>query len=497
MNKKLKVLLLYPNVPLLNPPPVSIGTLAALLKREGVEVKVFDTTFYRTQESISDKAKEENLQVRPFSFDESKLPVRNTSLKDDLRILVKDYNPDLVGMSVLEGTWKIGVRLLDSIADIDAPVVVGGVFATFAPEIVFEHPAVTAVCVGEGEGTIVEFCQRLKEGGGYSDIDNLWVRDGEGAIIENPIRKVVDINRLPVPDYSVFDVARLLRPMAGYVYRTIPIETIRGCPYKCTFCNSPTTAGLYRNAKAGTFFRKKSMDRIKEELGSLIQLWDAEYVYFLSDSFLAISDAEFDRFVDIYGEFKLPFWIQSRVEHITPNRAKKLKEVGCHRMSMGLEHGNYAFRHKVLGKKFKNSEMIEASMILADVGIPLTVNNIIGFPDETRKLIFDTIELNRQIAFDTTNAHVFTPFHGTPLHEYCVKRGYINMSDTVGCVTVDTPLDMPQLSKEEIAGLRKTFALYARMPKKYWPEIKRAEKNDDKGTAVFKKLREEYIKKFF
>lgn len=496
MKKRLKVLLLYPNVPLLNPPPVSIGTFAALLKAEGVEVRVFDTTFYHTQEITSDKSKEENLQVRPFSFDEGKLPLKNTSLRDDLRLFAEDYQPDLVGMSVLEGTWMTGVELLDSIADMNFPVLVGGVFATFAPEIVFGHPAVTAVCIGEGEGAIIELCQRLKEGKNYTDIDNLWVRDSDGTLIKNPIRKVVDINRLPIPDYSVFDVARLLRPMAGHVYRTIPIETIRGCPYRCTFCNSPTTAKLYRNAKAGTFFRKKSMDRIKEELRYLIKLWDAEYVYFLSDSFLAISDVEFDRFVDIYSEFKLPFWIQSRVEHITSYRAKKLREIGCHRMSIGLEHGNDEFRHKVLEKKFKNSEMIEATMILADAGIPVSVNNIIGFPDETRELVFDTIELNRQISFDTTNAYAFTPFHGTPLHEYCVKKGYINMSDIVGCLTIDTPLDMPQLSKKEIEGLRKTFALYARMPKKYWPEIKKAEKNDDEGKTIFKKLREKYIEKY-
>jgi len=43
-----------------------------------------------------------------------------------------------------------------------------------------------------------------------------------------------------------------------------------------------------------------------------------------------------------------------------------------------------------------NKKMIEASEILAEVKIPLTVNNIIGFPYETRDLVFDTIELNRQ-----------------------------------------------------------------------------------------------------
>jgi len=63
MARSLKVLFLYPNVPLQNPPPVSIGILSALLRAEGVEVKVFDTTFYHTAEISSDKAKEKSLQV--------------------------------------------------------------------------------------------------------------------------------------------------------------------------------------------------------------------------------------------------------------------------------------------------------------------------------------------------------------------------------------------------------------------------------------------------
>ena len=93
---------------------------------------------------------------------------------------------------------------------------------------------------------------------------------------------------------------------------------------------------------------------------------------------------------------------------------------------------------KVLKKSYQNEQMIKVSEYLKKAGIPLSINNIIGFPDETRELIFDTIELNRQMNFDTTNAYAFTPFHGTALYDYCLKKGYIEPDALAGCLTKDT-----------------------------------------------------------
>jgi radical SAM superfamily enzyme YgiQ (UPF0313 family) len=254
---------------------------------------------------------------------------------------------------------------------------------------------------------------------------------------------------------------------------------------------------FYQSSGAGKFFRKKNLEVIQAELRHLVEKWDAEYVYFLSDTFLVMPDKEFDKFIDIYSEFKLPFWIQSRAEDVTKAQMVKLKEVGCHRMSIGLEHGNEDFRHRLLKKKYKNKQIIRAAEILHELDIPLSINNIIGFPDETRELVFDTIELNRQLKFDTTNAYAFTPFHGTPLHQLCVDRGWRTQEEVLGLTTIDVPLDMPGLSRKEIEGLRKTFALYARLPKEYWPKIKEAEKDDEEGRKIFKELSEIYIERYF
>jgi pyruvate-formate lyase-activating enzyme len=495
--KSFKVLFLYPNGKLLNPPPISIGIFTALLKQNGFEADLFDTTLYSDKKDrSSDDAKQENLQVRPFDYGERGIKLKESSIEDDLVKKVQEFKPDLITVSILECTYPMSLRLIKVLERFKIPILAGGVFATFAPEIVLANKNITMVCRGEGEEALVEVCRRLSHGEDCSGIENLIVKK-EGRTISNKLRKPTELNTLPIPDYSLFEAQRFFRPMAGKVYLTIPIETNRGCPYTCTFCNSPSTSQMYLESKAGVFFRKKSIEKIKEEIEYLVKKWKAEYVYFSSDTFLTLTNAEFEEFIDFYKDIKLPFWMQTRVEVITEYRIKKLREIGCHRMSIGLEHGNDEFRKQVLKKRFDNDKVIKASKIIADFGIPLTVNNIIGFPDETRKLVFDTIELNRQLVFDTVNAVAFAPFHGTYLHKICVERGYISEAFTPGSINVDVSLDMPQFPKEEVKGLQRTFALYARMPKEYWPQINRAEKFDDEGNRIFKELKEIYQKNYF
>ena len=48
---------------------------------------------------------------------------------------------------------------------------------------------------------------------------------------------------------------------------------------------------------------------------------------------------------------RLPFWMQTRPETINDYNMKKLKSVGLHRVSFGVEHGNEEFRARVLKRK--------------------------------------------------------------------------------------------------------------------------------------------------
>jgi hypothetical protein len=174
-----------------------------------------------------------------------------------------------------------------------------------------------------------------------------------------------------------------------------------------------------------------------------------------------------------------------------------LERVGCNRISVGLEHGNEEFRRTIVGKGFTNQRIIDVFQILDHYSIPITINNIIGFPDETRDLIFDTIELNRQLGTDSVNAYLFTPYRGTGMYADATSKGYVDPGVETNSPIINSILSMPTISKEELLGLVRTFSLYVKFPKEEWPEIAIAEAFTPDGDAKFSELSNRYYERFF
>ncbi len=480
---------------LLNPPPVAFGIFTALLKNEGYNVELFDGTLYPNETYYHGQTKFNNLNVRPFSYEGTGLEIKTTNQNDDLRNKVDEFKPHFICVSMLETVYHQTTAVLDVLKNYDIPVMVGGVFPTHAPKISLQHDAVDMACVGEGNECLLHVCEKLAKGEDYHGAPNLaYLKDGELRV--NPLAEPVDLNIEPIPNYDLFEPGRFLRPMGGKVWVTIPVETNRGCPYKCTFCNSPGALQQYKDHNAGNFLRKKTTARLETEIKQLASHYSAEFVYFTSDTFLLFADNEFDEFIEMYSGIKIPFWMQTRAETIKLDRMKKLRDVGCFRMSMGLEHGNYDFRKKLLKKPFSDQIFIDASQVISEAGIPLTVNNIIGFPDETRDLIFDTINLNRKLTFDSNNCAFFQPFRGTELHTLSLKKGYIDESH-FSSLDGEPILANQPVSHNELRGLKRTFALYTRMEKEYWPQIKRAEQLNEDGDSAFSELQEIFREQFF
>jgi radical SAM superfamily enzyme YgiQ (UPF0313 family) len=203
-----------------------------------------------------------------------------------------------------------------------------------------------------------------------------------------------------------------------------------------------------------------------------------------------------DEFIEMYKDIGLPFWCQAFPETITENRVRKLMKAGLFRLASGVEHGNEDFRAQILHRRCKNSQMIENFKILNKCGLPFSVNNIMGFPTETRELVFDTIEVNRSIDADSANAYSFSPFHGTPLRALAEKHGYIDSKTIARSVTKPTLLNMPQFKPAEIEGLRRCFILYVKMPKSVWPQIRKAEYMTPEGDLIWQQLRDECAAKY-
>jgi len=481
--------------------PPAIALFSALLKGRGHQVDLFDATYYQTDYGVdSDGTKATRLNVVPFNPDEKGILLRTTDWRDDIREKVQSFSPDLIALSTTEDMWLLGVQLLEEIQDHikrhKIPVIAGGVFPTFAPEIVIKQDLIDMVCVGEGENALLDLCDRIDKGNSWDDVTNLWVKQRDGSVLKNSISNPFDINDTPIIDIDLFEEQRLFRPMAGKWYKMMPIETIRGCPYKCAFCNSPDQLTLYDDATETTFFRKKSIELVYRELKHFKENYGIEYNYFWADTFLSWNNREFDEFCDMYSDIGLPFWMQTRPETLTDYKVKRLAEVGLHRISFGIEHGNENFRKKFLKRDWKNDAIIKALKIPVRHNVSFSLNNITGFPTETRELAMDTVELNRHIDSNNQNLYSFVPFHGTQLRKLCEEMGLVSPETITKALTDKPMLVQKQYPPEQIEGLQKCFVLYVKMPKSRWKDIERAEANTTEGNRIFEELKQEYLEKY-
>ena len=89
------------------------------------------------------------------------------------------------------------------------------------------------------KNALIDLSEKIYKQEDYSNVTNLWIKKSGKLVKKNSISNPVDVNKNPIIDTSLFEENRLYRPMSGKVYKMYPVETIRGCPYTCKFCNSP------------------------------------------------------------------------------------------------------------------------------------------------------------------------------------------------------------------------------------------------------------------
>ncbi len=240
----MRVLLVYPNLPLMMSPSIAMGIFTALAKQEDCEVELFETTSYSDEYQNRHLRLAELGAVRQNKESETKNMFYiqpKDKVVPDYQSKLSEYKPDVIMMSLVEDVWDMAQTLLEAGAEYDIPTVLGGVFPTAAHDVLFEHPLVKYIAVHEGERTFVDIINAIKSGKDINTVNSIYWKDELSTIHRNPLQQLCDITDV-IPDYSLFGENRYQRPMGGVIWqKAMSMETYRGCPYNCTYCNSPTT----------------------------------------------------------------------------------------------------------------------------------------------------------------------------------------------------------------------------------------------------------------
>ena len=448
-------------------PPGGIAIISACLKRAGYHnIELFDATWYPVDKGEEfarpdrDKERAKRQMFPDYKWERTDVSqdfftLEDTDMYTAFRNKVVEFKPDVIISSIVEDTYYLWKKFMAQVEDQKFINVVGGVFVTYAPQV-FEGQ-VDYACRGEGDEAIPELMDLISEDKTGHHLANIH---------PNPMRPALNVNTLPSTDHDIFDKRSLYRPFQGDIIKIATVETQRGCPFKCKFCNSPSNAGLYKEETDSLFFRKRSVEHQEEEIKHLLDTIEVEYLWIVTDTFLTMSKKEFDKWATMYSKYKLPFFTQTRPELLSPYQAKTLKELGCIKLNMGVEHGDPKFRRDVIGRIYENTKAIEAFDVATEAGLSTTCNFIIGYPYETLENCWKSVELASQLNCSDINAFIYTPYHGTPMRDMCVDAGFISDDLIVEMINDDQGsfLNMPRpyMNKKEIYDMYNNFGKYFR-----------------------------------
>ncbi|NHJ19399.1 MAG: radical SAM protein [Candidatus Lokiarchaeota archaeon] len=334
---------------------------------------------------------------------------------------INEFQPDIVGISCC---FTIGINFSLGIAKeskrLGFATVLGGWHPNFEYSKVLKHPFVDLIVRGEGEITFREIIKNKD----LEDIKGISYKDN-GSIINNEDRPLIkDLDKLPIP-------TRKLRNKDSYhqIFQ-MPIdaiETSRGCPFKCTFCNIHQ---FYR----GTY-RTKSIERVIQELKIIVSQNKSQNVLIVDDNFTA-NIKRVDKICDrlIEEGIKLDLTCQSRIDVIknNPDVIKKMAKAGFWLFFLGIE----TFSQKSLDnidKKVTFRDIAKAIKILHENNILIIGSMLIGSKyDEEEQDTDLMIKIVRKLGIDFPLYSIMTPLPGTKFRNEVIEKNYLvshNWSD--------------------------------------------------------------------
>jgi radical SAM superfamily enzyme YgiQ (UPF0313 family) len=487
----MKVLFVWPNKDQFGFKPISLSLLSAILKQQGHEVDLFDTTFIDFGFKDNTEVRSKLRIFKEVDFSQFDVTKKKLNLEQGLIKKLDNFRPDVVGISALSDEIYIGFKISKIVKQWNARTIViwGNKAATMIPNKILECRDIDFLCIGEGIEFMPEFINCISKKDDPRKINNLVFKDKNGDIQRNRLRPYYQhLNSLPFLDWSIFDKRQFLKPFDGKIYKGADHMLHWGCPNQCSYCINDSYRKLY-GLEAGKFLRGYSTDRIIEELQYLVNKWGINFFKFHDEDFCLKPINKFRQLSERYAaDIGIPFTIMANARHVTEEKVNLLRKMNCISVTLGIETGNLRLRKKILRRIETTQEIIEATKMFNDVGIRTTSFNMLGIPFETRKTVMETIELNRIAGVRYPNVGFFFPLERTELREIAIKNGFFdNNSPTV--FRNDRPaLTLSDISTRELIALRERFVLYVKMPRLFHKFIRRSEKNDIAGQRLLQEL---------
>jgi anaerobic magnesium-protoporphyrin IX monomethyl ester cyclase len=256
------------------------------------------------------------------------------------------------------------------------------------------------VIEAQGEQTLVKLLQAVSKGEDLGRVPNLGLFDDKGKLVFTP-REKEGTNM----DGAAISWDRVPR---GYLRKILPVNSSRGCFYRCRFC---TYHWLFPDVLY------KSVDVLRQELKLIDGLGFVEHIRFTDDNFTA-NRKRLKAVLQMMLEERLGFTWSSfaRASSLTPELVRLMKQAGCEFVDLGLESGSQTILDN-MDKRLRREQSLSAIEMLNDHGIYGRGSFIIGYPGETRETFSETIEFIKQSGLPYYHPYLFYYTANTLVHK--------------------------------------------------------------------------------
>ncbi|MFL5489060.1 MAG: B12-binding domain-containing radical SAM protein [Gemmatimonadaceae bacterium] len=344
------------------------------------------------------------------------------------RDVVRDFQPTIIGVSVrnIDNSDAIALRhytpearsVLHALRDAapDAKVIAGGAAFGVAPEALFRDLGVDYAVAGDGERASVALVDAIASGASIEALPGL-VRDRSGTVVFTPPGEDADLDSLPAPQlHRWIDLARYQRHGA-----TVPIQTKRGCVYKCIYCT-------YRNVE-GWGYRTREPELVADEIEELRNKAGVRHFDFVDSTFnsppghaLQVCEAITRRNLGV----------QLDTTNFTPAAAPSellnaMKAAGFRSLGITAESASDPVLHR-LEKGFNAAKVREVAERVEKHGIKTLWIFLVGGPGETRLTMEETLSFARwrlrrgDAVYLTVGLRIYP---GTTLHRIAIAEGVV------------------------------------------------------------------------
>lgn len=288
-------------------------------------------------------------------------------------------NPSVVAFSCYMWNYEFNLRLAGAVKERypECITIFGGHQISDTKKWLEEYPSADFAVMGEGEETVTDILLMLCGEKDIASVGNISYRNGDNVVTNPKKRSTLDINEIPSPYLTgIFD--KILKNSKDKFAAVI--ETSRGCPYHCAYCD-------WGNPEMP--MRYFDVDRVKQEI---------EYIGKNSVVFVVLADSNFgigendeeiaDKFIETKKKYGYPKAMEMAFAKHNPSRVfsinKKLYENDMSRgATLSMQSLNPLTLKNIGRENITKEKFSELLRLYSEHNIPSYTELILGLPGET------------------------------------------------------------------------------------------------------------------